>query len=230
MTEYDDENLAQRFAVEPSPPAAEAAGAVEGDWRTKLNGSKAGTAAVLATALAVVGGGAWFVNRDKPSVDTAVGSGGAAATVQLEGDQSGPAPEVGKPAPGFTARTMDGRTVSLASLKGHPVWLTFGATWCTACRAEAPDIQEIWQQKKAEGVEVLAVFINEDAATVQGYQNRLGLQFPMISDPDTTLGSRYRSIGIPSHFFIDKDGILRESHVGGLTPQMMVDSLRKTGA
>lgn len=209
--------------TDPSPTS--------GDWRTNVRNSRKGTSAVLAATLLVVGGGAWYVSRGSEQPTTVdSGQGAAAATVQLAGDQSGPAPKVGDPAPGFTVTTMDGRKVSLASLKGHPVWITFGATWCTACRAEAPDIQQEWNAKKGGGLELLAVFISEDAATVRGYSNRLGLKFPMVSDPDTTLGSRYRSIGIPSHFFIDKEGILRETHVGALTPQMMTDDLAKIGA
>lgn len=209
----------------PTDPAA-----TSGDWRERLRRSKYGSLTVLAVTLALVLAGAWFVNRSdsEPAATTSGGTGGA-QSVTLEGDQSGSAPEVGKPAPGFTATTMDGKQVSLASLKGKPVWITFGATWCTACRAEVPDIEATWQAAKPKGVTVIAVFIREDAATVRSYANRLNLTFPMVSDPETELASRYRSIGIPSHFFIDRDGILRESRVGGLTAEQMAENLAKIG-
>lgn len=63
-----------------------------------------------------------------------------AQAVQVTGDTSGPAPEVDKPAQDFAARTVKGEPISLSGLKGRPVWLTFGASWCTARRAEAPDM------------------------------------------------------------------------------------------
>lgn len=202
-----------------------------GDWRSKLRQSKFGSTGVLLLTLALVLAGAWFVNRaDSRETVNQAGQGGGAAQVSLEGDQSGSAPEIGKPAPLFKAMTMDGKEVSLASLKGKPVWITFGATWCTACRAEAPDIEEAWQKAKAKDAVVLAIFISEDAATVRGYANRLNLSFPMISDPDTTIASRYRSIGIPSHFFIDREGNLQASHVGALTADQMAENLAKVGA
>lgn len=202
-----------------------------GDWRAKLRQSKFGSTGVLLLTLALVLAGVWFVNRadSRETINQADQSGGA-AQVTLEGDQSGSAPEIGKPAPQFRATTMDGKEVSLASLKGKPVWITFGATWCTACRAEAPDIEQAWQKAKAKDAVVLAVFISEDAATVRGYANRLNLSFPMISDPDTTIASRYRSIGIPSHFFIDREGNLQASHVGALTADQMAENLAKVGA
>ncbi|MEL4358838.1 MULTISPECIES: TlpA family protein disulfide reductase [unclassified Luteococcus] len=226
-----EQHATEQHATEPHPeqhPGDPAA--TSGDWRARLRQSKVGSLAVLGTTLAVVLTGAWLVNRSdsEPAAGGSGGTGGA-QSVTLEGDQSGSAPEVGQPAPGFTATTMDGKQVSLASLKGKPVWITFGATWCTACRAEAPDIEAAWQAGKPKGVTVLAVFIKEDAATVRGYANRLNLSFPMVSDPNTELASRYRSIGIPSHFFIDGEGVLRKSHVGALTAEQMQQNLAEIG-
>src|SRR5665647_2652833 len=56
--------------------------------------------------------------------------------VELSGPGGGAAPKIGSPAQDFTGTTVDGKEVSLSSLKGHPVWLTFGASWCAACVAE----------------------------------------------------------------------------------------------
>lgn len=46
-------------------------------------------------------------------------------------------------APPFTVTDMNGQTVSLASLKGKPVFLNFWATWCPPCVGEMPDIQRM---------------------------------------------------------------------------------------
>lgn len=200
------------------------------DWRARTRNSKGGSALVLLLTLALVLSGAWLLESRKKGDDGATSGGSAAAaSVELSGDQTGSAPEIGQPAPDFTAVTMDGKKVKLSELRGHPVWITFGATWCTACRAEAPDIEEAWQRSEPKGTQILAVFIKEDAATVRTYANRLGLSFPMISDPETTIASRYRSIGIPSHFFIDSEGVLRASYVGGLTAEKMEENLQLIG-
>ncbi|MGO4956952.1 TlpA family protein disulfide reductase [Luteococcus sp. Sow4_B9] len=203
--------------TEPAPTS--------GDWRERLRRSKYGSGLVLALTLALVLGGAWLLGRPSGEDEPEQAALNGATAVTLEGDQSGSAPEVGQPAPGFTATTLDGKQVSLAELKGQPVWLNFGATWCTACRAEAPDIEAAWKKHQADDVMVLSIFINEDRATIQGYTSRLGLTVPMISDPETTIASRYRSLGIPSHFFIDRDGILRKSHMGALNAEQMDENL-----
>jgi CSLREA domain-containing protein len=56
--------------------------------------------------------------------------------------------------------TVDGTKVSLSSYRGHPVWLTFGATWCAACKAEAPDIEAALICRTDAGVEYFLVPID----------------------------------------------------------------------
>jgi cytochrome c biogenesis protein CcmG/thiol:disulfide interchange protein DsbE len=107
------------------------------------------------------------------------------------------------------------------------VWLTFGASWCAACQAEAPDIEAAYEKAKAGGAVVLAVSISEDSATALEYANRIGLTYPQIADPDTRIASAYRVDGIPAHFFIDKSGILRSARTGGLSPDNMASALKE---
>jgi thiol-disulfide isomerase/thioredoxin len=109
----------------------------------------------------------------------------------------------------------------LSDFKGKPVWLTFGASWCQPCRAENPDIKAVYENAKASGLEVLAVFISEDAAAVREYADRVGLGYQKVADPDTTIASQYRILGIPSHFFIDSSGVLRQQKIGSLDQAAM---------
>ena len=120
-----------------------------------------------------------------------------------------------------TWTTVDGKQVSLSSYKGHPVWLTFGASWCAACVAEAPDIEAAYQKFKPKGVVVLSIFISEDSTTVKDYADRVGLTYPKVADPETRIASVYRVYGIPAHFFIDASGVLRSIKTGGQSPEQM---------
>jgi len=187
--------------------------------RERVGQSRLGTVLVLAVTAAIVTGGAYLVDRP------AAASAGVSAVDVGSGD--GPAPKVASPAHDFTATTVDGKKVSLSSYKDHPVWLTFGASWCAACQAEAPDIEAAYQKAKAQGVVVLAVSISEDSATVLEYGNRIGLTFPQIADPDTRIASAYRVNGIPAHFFIDRTGVLRSTRTGGLSPENMDKALKE---
>jgi cytochrome c biogenesis protein CcmG/thiol:disulfide interchange protein DsbE len=141
--------------------------------------------------------------------------------VNLAGVPTGPAPIVGQPAPDFTATTVDGKPLQLADFKGSVVWLTFGASWCQPCRSENPDIKAAAAAFADRGVVVVQIFINEDAASVADYSARLGLTHDRIADISDVIASNYRILGIPAHFFIDRDGVLRQMRVGTLDAASM---------
>jgi len=201
-----------------TPPASPPKG-----WQQRIRDSRFGTVLVLAVTAAIVMVGAYLVQRpSSSSSSTASGDGAAAGTTATNVVAgNGAAPKIGSPAQDFRGTTIEGKQVSLSSLKGQSVWLTFGASWCAACVAEAPDIQAASEKFKAKGVVVLAISISEDSATVKDYADRVGLTYPMIADPQTTIASLYRVYGIPAHFFIDKAGVLHATKTGGLSTGQM---------
>ena len=170
--------------------------------------SRLTTLAVMGVTAVVIAIVAVFVNQPPTTAEGVTG-------VTLTGDTSGAAPVVGQTAPDFVATTIDGEQVQLSDFRGRPVWLTFGASWCQPCRAENPDIKATAEQF-GDDLVVLAVFISEDEAAVKDYADRVGLGYLKVADPATTIASQYRILGIPSHFFIDADGVLREMRVGSL--------------
>ena len=179
----------------------------------RLGGERLRTLLVLPVTAIVVAIVAVLVNQPA--------GGNGLTSITLTGDTSGAAPVAGAVPPDFTATTVDGTTVSLSSLRGQPVWLTFGASWCSDCRSEAPDLQATYAKFKDRGLVVLGVFIDEDAAAVSDYAGRVGFTFPMVADPSTRIASRYHTLGIPTHFFIGRDGVIREVRLGGLQPAEM---------
>jgi cytochrome c biogenesis protein CcmG/thiol:disulfide interchange protein DsbE len=189
-------------------------------WQQRIGQSRLGTLFVLAVTAVTVLGGAYLIDRP-----TATAAGLQA--IALSGSADSAPPKIGSLAQDFTATTVGGKKISLSGYRGHPVWLTFGASWCAACVAEAPDIQAASEKFKAKGVVVLAIFIREDSTTVRDYANRVGLTYPKVADPDTSIASAYRVYGIPAHFFIDKSGILRSTRTGGLSPEQMAAALRE---
>jgi peroxiredoxin len=155
--------------------------------------------------------------------------GGGLTSVVLSGRATGPAPEVGEPAPDFTATTVEGKQVALSKLRGRPLWLTFGASWCQPCRAENPDILAAYERYRAQGLQVLAIFIQDEGSTIEDYAERTGLTYPKVDDSDSGIASSYRIVGIPSHFFIDSSGVLRTLRIGTLDPSGMDSALAEIG-
>jgi len=192
-------------AVSPNPSTAHPGVKLPGGERLR-------TLVIMLVVGAAISGGAWLLDRTGAASYT---------TIELTGDTSGPRPIVGAVPPAFSATTVTGEAFSLADLAGRPVWLTFGASWCADCRAEAPDLEATYQRYAPAGLAVVSIWIQEGDKDVTDYASRLGLDFTMIADPSTSLASRYRIYGLPTHFFIAPDGTIREVRLGGLEPDEM---------
>jgi len=175
----------------------------------------AGTLVILAVTAAIILAVVYLTDKkDTASTDSGV------TAVTVTGTATGAAPTVGQAAPEFSAALADGTPVRLSDFKGHPVWLTFGASWCQPCRAENPDIQAA-AQKAGSDVVVIQVYMSEDASAVSDYAKRVGITYRTVPDLAERLSAEYRILGIPSHFFIDRQGILRQYKIGSLDPAAM---------
>jgi cytochrome c biogenesis protein CcmG, thiol:disulfide interchange protein DsbE len=190
--------------------------------RERRGQGRIATLAIVGVTAAVILGVAYFANQPPAAVQ-------GVTPVSVSGDAAGDAPALGKPAPDFAATTVDGKPIRLSDLRGRPVWLTFGASWCQPCRAENPDIQATWEAVKGKDVAVVQVFMSEDDKAVADYAGRVGLTYEKVADPDTRLASQYRILGIPTHFFIDREGVLRRIKVGSLDQVSMKAALAEIG-
>ena len=166
-------------------------------------------AAILVVTLAIVAGVAWAVVR----------GGGTQSTAASAVGESRPVP--GQVAPDFTVTTLDGATVSLHDLRGRPVWLSFSATWCADCRSEAPDVEEAAAIARTNSVATVKIYTSDEAAAVAEYSKRLGLTIPSVPDPASAVAKTYRIAGVPTHYFIGADGVVRSIRIGAMSrPQM----------
>jgi peroxiredoxin len=182
---------------------------------------------VLATIVIgiVIAGVVWFFDRP--------GGDGSSEPITLTASASGPPPEVGREAPDFQVQGLGGESIRLSDFRGSAVWINFWASWCPPCRAESPDIEAVYQTKQGEGLVVLALSIGEGASAVRDYVERTGITFTVGLDEETEISAAYRIAGIPSHYFVDRDGILRESRVGSMSRETMeerVDEILSDGA
>ena len=179
---------------------------------TRPSGRSAGrlqTILVIAIAAVIVGVLAWSASG--------AGMSDGVTRVELPVDAAARAPAPGEVPPDFSGLTYDGAPISLSDYAGRPVWLTFGASWCPDCRTESADLEATYREHKDAGLVVLGVFINEQAADVAAYAARAGLTFPIAVDPNADVAAAYRSMGIPTHFFIGADGKVREVRIGALS-------------
>ena len=124
--------------------------------------------------------------------------------------------EIGNLAPDFQLDNLNGQPVSLNDFRGKPVLINFWATWCPPCRSEMPFIQDTFTDKKwiDEGLVVLAIDIGESPSTVREFVKNYGLTFPVLLDSTRDVSLEYYIRGIPTTFFIDREGIIQDIRIG----------------
>lgn len=128
-------------------------------------------------------------------------------------------------APGFTLKDLDGKTITLASLKGKTVVLDFWATWCGPCKASFPAMQKA-QEKYKNDPNVKFLFVHtwekdpKAAAEARKFITEHHYPFQVLMDlKDAETGenkvvSSYKVSGIPTKFIIDKNGNIRFKFTG----------------
>lgn len=109
-------------------------------------------------------------------------------------------------APDFTRRDLTGRTFRLSDYRGKVVLLNFWATWCEPCLAEIQTFSR-WQRKYgADGLQVLGVSMDDDAAVVVEAVDKYAVPYP-VAMGDEHVGALYGGVlGLPLSYLIDSSG------------------------
>lgn len=150
-------------------------------------------------------------------------SGSDATPVDVENSEVGSL-VVGEPAPSFEATTLDGRSVSLADLRGQPAWLLFNATWCADCRAEIPDVADAFHEFEGD-INILSIYVSDSVGAVEQYSSNLQIPYPQVVDDSNRIAAQYGVVGLPTSVFLTSDGVVEEVHVGALSPSAINEKL-----
>jgi len=123
----------------------------------------------------------------------------------------------GEPAP---LSDLDGEVVRLADRRGDPVWLSFFATWCPPCQEEVPVLREAHERYAPRGLQLVAVSVQETTADdVRAYAETYELPYTIGFDATSAVFRAYGGFGLPTHLFLDADGVIREVVYGPLTSE-----------
>jgi len=181
--------------------------------------------------IVLIGGAAYLSTR--PLGTTAPGLGGAAATFYAIGSPV-EGVGIGQSAPDFVATDadhqlltdLDGNPIRLADFAGRPLWIVFWATWCTPCQQEASHIRAAYHAHAGAQLAVLAIDIQEPAAAVREYVQSNDLDYTIGLDPTAAVKGLYGAWGLPSHYFVDADGTVRDRYFGQMTSGLMEEHLK----
>ena len=120
-------------------------------------------------------------------------------------------PTVGQALPHFSIRTLDGREIDSTRLLSKVTLVHFWATWCPPCREEMPALEKFYEAHHKEGLEVLAISIEDDEDKPKVLEFSKNFAFPVAMRSAAQVDGFGRIWGLPLSFLIDRKGILRKA-------------------
>ena len=101
------------------------------------------------------------------------------------------------------------------------MWINFWASWCPPCQQETPDLRATFRAYQADGLALVSIDVQEDPATVRAYAKRYDLGYTVALDLTGSAVAIYRVFGLPTHYFVDREGVIRDRYFGPLTREQM---------
>ncbi len=134
------------------------------------------------------------------------------------------------PLPDFRFASLDGETIGPRDYPDDVIIVELWATWCVPCRLQAKYLEELYRDLKGKGVHFLAVSIGEDEATVREYVEQRPFPYPVLLDPEDSIGQRYDIYGLPTVMIINRQGVVSFLETGVSDATRLRRALRIAGA
>lgn len=128
---------------------------------------------------------------------------------------------VGRPAPNFDLPTIDGKRVSLESLRGKTVIVNVWATWCPPCQQETPDLVAAYKKLHSADVAFVSVDSTERPELVRAFAAAKSIEWAQAVDEKRTFLHAYDVRYFPTTYVIDPQGVLRATYIDVITPKLL---------
>ncbi len=167
---------------------------------------------IFGAALAVLALGLSFAFSEKPP-DAGYGP----PHDHRPGDEHGAEPDspIGKMAPDFKLKDLEGRDITLDSLKGRPTLINFWATWCSPCLAEMPSLQRL-HKNLSKTLQVVTISVDEDRNELDEVLKELKIALPVLLDPDGKVSKLYGTEKYPETYILDSSGVIVDKRIGAV--------------
>jgi thioredoxin:protein disulfide reductase len=133
------------------------------------------------------------------------------------------------PMPAGSLTLLNGGKLDLASLRGKVVIIDFWATWCLPCISEIPMFNDLNKQYKANGVELLAVSLDDQGASiVKPFLKEHPMNYTQaIKDQKTAELFKVDESALPVALIVDKQGRIRFRHVGRTEKEVFESEIKQ---
>jgi thiol-disulfide isomerase/thioredoxin len=123
--------------------------------------------------------------------------------------------QVDFPTPALALKDIAGKSHKLNDYKGKTVLVSFWASWCRPCLEEMPSLVKL-KEKYKDNLEILAVDVGEEKATIEKFTGTMNINFPLLQDLDSSTTKDWKVYVYPSNYIVDKTGKLIYASKGAL--------------
>ncbi len=126
----------------------------------------------------------------------------------------------------FSGETESGLKLDSSALEGQVVVMNWWYSSCAPCRAEAPDLQALYDDFKDEGVQFVGVNVRDTAETALAFDRKFGISFPSIMDAQSgAVSLAFQGVvspqAVPTTLVIDKEGKVSSRILGRIDPSIL---------
>ncbi len=114
----------------------------------------------------------------------------------------------------------NGKPITVANATGDLIILNSWATWCVPCREEMPGLEQLYEEYKDKGLEVIGVSVDSFGMDdrIKLFAERIGVTYPIWHDPNDAFTRTFKAIGVPESYLIDKNGTIYHQWKGQFNP------------
>lgn len=162
----------------------------------------------------------------------AVYLGGSALVLDVAGQQTTDASALGtgllnNQLPYFDLPNLAGDHVRSADLTDTPLVIVFWSTWNTQAADEMHILDQYLtgQSLQNQLVKIVAIDSQEEKSIVSSFMKRGGYQVQTLLDTQGLTGEHYMVKSLPTFFFVDRTGIIREIYSGIMSQSTLMNKI-----
>ena len=143
------------------------------------------------------------------------------AALVLAGCSESPQLANGATPPGFTLPRLEGDDSRFPEdYRDQVVMIRFWADWCPFCKGEMTALEPVYERLHNQGLQIMAVNVRQDAQTAKAFVDKLGISYQTLLDSSGEVARAYGVQGLPTTFFVGRDGTLHNRILGESTPEL----------